>query len=142
LGLCPVFESLTSTELAAIGNHFSEISIQAGQQFIMEGENDPSLYILVSGQVEVFRTDDDGNEIHIANVDPVEPIGEMGYFQGGIRTASVRALVPTDLLSASYSSLTHYFENVPRVAHAFLEVINRRQEETEKRLQEAQANES
>jgi cyclic nucleotide-binding protein len=136
LGLCPVFESLNRTELSAIGNQFTETSLSADQQFIFEGENDPTLYILVEGKLEVFTKDDDGNEIHIAYVNPVEPIGEMGYFQGGIRTASVRSIVPTELLSAAYKNLTHYFEHVPHVAHAFLDVINRRQAETQKRLNE------
>ncbi len=134
IGLCPVFESLNRTELSAIGNHFSEISLNADQQFIFEGENDPTLYILVEGKLEVFIKDDNGDEIHIAYVEPVEPIGEMGYFQGGIRTASVRTVVPTELLSAAYKNLTQYFENVPHVAHAFLDVINRRQAETQERI--------
>ncbi len=137
LGLCPVFASLSRTELLAIGNHFEEISLEADKQFIFEGENDPTLYVLVDGRLEVFTHDDDNNEIHIANVGPIEPIGEMGYFQGGIRTASVRTMIPTELLAASYSNLTHYFEHVPRVAHAFLEVIKRRQAETSKKIKEA-----
>jgi len=127
LGLCPVFASLNPTELTAIGNHFTEISLDADKQFIFEGENDPTLYILAEGKLEVFTKNTDGDEIHIAFVNPVEPIGEMGYFQGGIRTASVRTVDPTELLSAPYSKLTHYFENVPHVAHAFLDVINKRQ---------------
>lgn len=134
LGLCSVFESLNRAELSAIGNQFSETSISADRQFIFEGENDPTLYVLVGGKLEVFTKDDDGNEIHIAYVDPIEPIGEMGYFQGGIRTASVRTVVPTELLSAPYKNLTHYFENVPHVAHAFLDVIKRRQNKTNERL--------
>ncbi len=134
LGQCSVFESLSRTELSAIGNQFSELSLSADKQFIFEGENDPTLYVLVSGKLEVFTKDENGDEIHIAFVDPVEPIGEMGYFQGGIRTASVRTVVPTELLSAPYKNLTHYFEHVPHVAHAFLDVINRRQAETNERL--------
>ena len=134
LGLCPVFESLTPAELSAIGNHFTEISLEADKQFIFEGEHDPTLYVLVSGTLEVFVKDSSGNEIQIAMVNPVEPIGEMGYFQDGIRTASVRTAVPTELLSAPYKKLTHYFEHVPHVAHAFLDVINRRQAETSEKL--------
>ena len=52
----------------------------------------------------------------------------MGYFQGGIRTASVKTTKQSELLRAPYLNLTHYFEHVPRVANAFLEVIQRRQE--------------
>lgn len=138
IGLCPVFESLSRTELTGISNHFSEISLNADQQFIFEGEDDPSLYILVDGKLEVFTKDDKGNEIHIAFVGPVEPIGEMGYFQGGIRTASVRSVTPTELLCAAYKNLTHYFEHVPHVAHAFMDVIRRRQAETSEKLKTAE----
>ena len=126
--LCPVFNSLTNTELHAIGNHFVEVGIASGEQFITEGKNDPTLYILIEGQLEVFTKDKNGKNIHIAYVNPVETIGEMGYFQGGMRTASVKTTKQSELLRAPYLNLTHYFEHVPRVANAFLEVIQRRQE--------------
>ena len=128
IALCPVFNSLTNAELHAIGNHFVEVGISSGEQFITEGKNDPALYILIEGQLEVFTKDKNGKNIHIAYVNPVETIGEMGYFQGGIRTASVKATKQSELLRAPYLNLTHYFEHVPRVANAFLEVIQRRQE--------------
>ena len=128
IALCPVFNSLTNTELHAIGNHFVEVGISSGKQFITEGKNDPALYILIEGQLEVFTADKNGKNIHIAYVNPVETIGEMGYFQGGIRTASVKTTKQSELLRAPYLNLTHYFEHVPRVANAFLEVIQRRQE--------------
>lgn len=128
IALCPVFNSLTNTELHAIGNHFVEVGISSGEQFITEGKNDPALYILIEGQLEVFTKDKNGKNTHIAYVNPVETIGEMGYFQGGIRTASVKATKQSELLRAPYLNLTHYFEHVPRVANAFLEVIQHRQE--------------
>ena len=131
ISLCPVFNSLTNTELHAIGNHFVEVGISSGEQFITEGKNDPTLYILIEGQLEVFTKDKNGKNTHIAYVNPVETIGEMGYFQGGIRTASVKATKQSELLRAPYLNLTHYFEHVPRVANAFLEVIQGRQENAE-----------
>ena len=130
IALCPVFNSLTNTELHAIGNHFVGVGISSGEQFITEGKNDPTLYILIDGQLEVFTKDKNGKNIHIAYINPVETIGEMGYFQGGIRTASVKTTKQSELLRAPYLNLTHYFEHVPRVANAFLEVIQRRQENT------------
>ncbi len=130
LAHCPVFASLTSAELSGIGNHFSELIIDTDQQFIFEGEYDPTLYVLVNGKLEVFTHDKHNNEIHVAYVDPVQPIGEMGYFQDGIRSASIRSITPCILLKVAYKRLTHYFEHVPHVAFAFMDVIKRRQEET------------
>lgn len=135
LRLSPVFCMLSDPELAAISNRFQEVSIEPGKQFIFQDEPDPTLYILASGRVEVYRTTLDGQHVHIAYVEPPEPIGEMGYFQGGIRNASVKAVGNVQLLQANYSDLTHYFEYVPRVAHEFMKIVEHRKIETEQIIQ-------
>lgn len=131
LACSPVFSMLSKTELAAISSRFKEVAVPAGKQFIIQDEPDPTLYIIASGKVEVYRTNLDGSHLHIAYVEAYEPIGEMGYFQGGVRTASVRAVTHVECLRADYSALTHYFENVPRVAHAFMDIVEHRRRETE-----------
>ncbi|MDZ7737390.1 MAG: cyclic nucleotide-binding domain-containing protein [Gammaproteobacteria bacterium] len=133
---CYVFSSLSQPELTALSTRFHEVSVPEGYQFIIQDEEDPTLYILATGKAEVYRTDIDGNWMHIAYLEPGEPIGEMGYFQSGHRTASVRAIERCELLCANYDDLTHYFENVPRVAHAFMKLVQERQRETE-RIREA-----
>jgi len=128
---CPVFASLSKIELSALSKYFTEVHVAPGEQFIMQGEEDPSMYVIGSGLVEVYRIDNAGNEIPIAQVGEGEPIGEMGYFSGGKRTACVRAIQPTLLLKANYNDLTHYFENVPRVAMAFTQVVEHRRRQLE-----------
>ena len=128
---CPVFVSLSKIELSALSKYFTEVHVAPGEQFIMQGEEDPSMYVIGSGLVEVYRIDNAGNEIPIAQVGEGEPIGEMGYFSGGKRTACVRAIQPTLLLKANYNDLTHYFENVPRVAMAFTQVVEHRRRQLE-----------
>jgi CRP-like cAMP-binding protein len=128
---------LSGAELAAISSKFREVSVPPGVTFIQQDMPDPTLYVLASGKVEVYRTTLDGKHIHIAYVEPPEPIGEMGYFSGGIRTASIRAIDQTELLCADYSALTHYFEYVPRVAHEFMRIVERRRRATEQVMQAA-----
>ena len=135
---CPVFATLSDMELSAISTRFTEVSVPPGLQFIIQDEPDPTLYVIAAGQVEVYRTTLDGKHIHIADVGPPEPIGEMGYFQGGIRTASVRATDATELLRAEYNALSHYFEHVPRVAHEFMRIVDRRRRATEQVLAQPQ----
>ena len=128
---CPVFNMLTPTELAAIATRFQEVSVAAGKQFIIQDDPDPTLYIMATGKVEVYRTNLDGTHVHFAYAEPPEPIGEMGYFTDGKRTASVRAVEDTELLQADYASLTHYFEHVPRVALAFTKIVEQRRRANE-----------
>ena len=131
LASCPVFATLSKTELSALSKHFTEVSVGPGEEFIMQGQDDPSMYVIAYGLVEVYRIDNSGNVIPIALVGEGEPIGEMGYFSGGKRTACVRAVEPTQLLKANYADLTHYFESVPRVALAFTQVVEHRRRELE-----------
>lgn len=135
LACSPVFSMLSKTELAAISSRFVEVTVPAGRQFIIQDEPDPTLYIIAGGKVEVYRTNLDGSHLHIAYVEAYEPIGEMGYFQGGVRTASVRAVDNVECLRANYSALTHYFEHVPRVAHAFMDIVEQRRRNTEELIQ-------
>jgi hypothetical protein len=136
LASSPVFSMLSKTELAAISSRFIEVNVPPGRQFIIQDEPDPTLYIIANGKVEVYRTNLDGSHLHIAYVEAYEPIGEMGYFQGGVRTASVRAVDNVECLRANYSALTHYFENVPKVAHAFMTIVDQRRKEMEARVEE------
>ena len=131
---CPVFSSLSDTELAALSSSFVEVTVDMGEQFIVQDMPEPTLYILASGKVEVYRTEVDETRTHIAYVEPPEPIGEMGYFSGGVRTASVRAVKTSILLRANYKDLTHYFENVPRVAFEFMRIVEARRQDTEEIL--------
>ena len=135
---CPIFATLSSIELASLSRSFTEVSYPPGETFIIQGEDDRTLFVIAYGLVEVFRVDNAGNEIPIARVGAGEPIGEMGYFAGGVRTAYVRTLEPTQLLKAQYSELTDFFENVPRVALAFTTVVEQRKKEMEELL--AQSN--
>ncbi len=136
---CQVFESLSRAELASLSRYFNEIGVAAREQFIMQDVHDPSLYILVSGKCEVYRSTPDRKRVHIAFLEPGSPIGEMGYFSNGIRSASVRAVEPSQLLYAQYSDLTHYFESVPQVAHAFLRMVSERREQMQRLMDQQKA---
>jgi Cyclic nucleotide-binding domain len=136
LSACPIFATLSPTELAALSKLFTEVGYPPNETFIIQGEEDSSLYIIAYGLVEVFHLDNAGNEIPIAKVGAGEPIGEMGYFAGGVRTAYVRTLETTQLLKGQYKDLTDYFENVPRVALAFATVVELRKKEMEQSLSE------
>ncbi len=140
LAACPIFATLSSMDLAALSKFFTEVSYPPNETFIMQGEEDSSLFVIATGLVEVFHLDNAGNETSIAKVGPGEPIGEMGYFTGDVRTACVRTLETTHLLQAQYKDLTDYFENVPRVALAFTTVVEQRKKEMDQLISQSDDN--
>lgn len=130
LSQCYIFEALSQPELSALSSRFREVTVAPYKQFIIQDEYDPTLFVLAVGTAEVYRTDIEGNWTRLALLAAGDAIGEMGYFQDGHRNASVRTVERCELLCANYSDLTHYFENVPRVAHNFMKLVQQRQQAT------------
>ncbi|HEY7493359.1 MAG TPA: GAF domain-containing protein [Candidatus Tectomicrobia bacterium] len=133
---CPVFSGLSRNELADVCGLVQERSVVAGDEFIHQEEAGQSFYILVSGQALVFRYGDDGEEVHLALVEPGECIGEMGYFSDGQRSASVRALADSQLLEIYYTDLKRAFEVAPGVARNFLDIVTGRLRQANLHFQE------
>lgn len=138
LRACPLFTSLSDGDLAELSAVFQEVSAQPDQFLITQDDRDPYLYVLGSGRLEVFCTDAQQSETTLARVFPGEPVGEMGYFTNGVRSASVRALETVQLLRASYEDLTDCFETNANVAAAFMDVVTNRLRRTNLLYQENQ----
>jgi GAF domain-containing protein len=136
LAACALFSSLTRRELEDLSAVFQEVTAREGEQIITQDENDPCLYVLSSGTLKVLRVNETDGEIPLARVFPGEPVGEMGYFSEGVRSASVRALERCELLRANYDDLTDCFESVPAVASAFMDVVTQRLRKTNVLFQE------
>jgi len=122
----PLFSDLEPDELEALSDMFEEMEVAADVEIITQDESDPYLYLLVHGALEVFRRDDKGITTRLHEVTPGEPVGEMGYFAGGLRSASVRTLAPSLLLQARYDVLSRTFEVAPRLAKVFWQVVTQR----------------
>jgi GAF domain-containing protein len=138
LRACPLFTSLSHDDLAELSAVFQEVTAAVDECLITQDDRDPYLYVLGSGRLEVFRIDGEQSETTLARVFPGEPVGEMGYFTNGVRSASVRALDSVQLLRASYEDLTDCFESNANVAAAFMDVVTNRLRRTNILYQENQ----
>jgi len=136
LRYCPVFSDLPEVELDAVCGLVQEMSAAAGDEFIHQDDRGQSLYVLVVGRVLVFRREEDGEDIPLSVIEPGECIGEMGYFSDGKRSASVRALVDSQLLQIYYTNLKRIFEVAPRVAKNFLGTLTEKLRQTTLRFQD------
>lgn len=69
-----------------------------GARIITEGEPADCLYVLVSGHVQVTRSDEYGSEITVADLGPGAVFGEQGLLLGQARNANVTALEAVTLM--------------------------------------------
>jgi CRP/FNR family transcriptional regulator, cyclic AMP receptor protein len=76
---------------------------EKGEILMRQGEPGSYVLILAAGRVKVARIDADGNELLLAIRGVADIVGELAVLGGGMRSATVTALVPciTYVLSAA-----------------------------------------
>jgi len=93
LASTPLFSALNARELRQV-LQVTEVEQYIDRQMIVrEGEQGEQLYIVLSGQVEVMRSG-----APVARLDPGEHFGEMALIRNQPRSASARAMGPTQLM--------------------------------------------
>jgi NTE family protein len=81
-------ENLDAPELAEFADRIEFVSVARGELLLREGDEADALYLVLSGRFQVFRK---GSTEPMAEIGAGYPIGEIAFFAGGPRTASVRA---------------------------------------------------
>lgn len=92
----------------------NEAHYEAGDIIFHQGELARNFFIIINGEVEIFR-EDNAEETRVASLDAGEYFGEMALLRGEAHTATARALTSVDLLvmsgevfSALAASSTHF----------------------------------
>jgi len=92
---------------------------------VSEGDRTDSLYIIVSGKVRIYVSDEKGKEVVLNESGPGEYFGEM-VLDEGPRTASVMTLVSTQFLVVPKEDFKEFVKKSPEFAlHLILKLIKR-----------------
>jgi signal transduction histidine kinase len=93
----PWFSNFSRAELKSVAQ-IGRICFAGQDEYLFhEGDLGESLYLILSGLVEVVRLTEDGTEICLAILSAGNFIGELAIIDGGPRSASVRAKEPTEV---------------------------------------------
>ena len=92
---------------------------------VTEGDDSGSVYVLLSGHVKVFLSDEQGREVQLNRLGPGEYFGEV-TLDGGPRSASVMALEETRCAVLRRAELLGLIERQPELALHMLRRLARR----------------
>lgn len=85
-----------------------------GACVIEQGSFDSSMYLVLSGEVEVVRRTEEG-ERHVATLGPGEVFGEIGFVRETYRTADVRAIGEVSVLRFEHQRLERDLKLFPNI---------------------------
>jgi len=88
----PIFENLADSDLEILLQHTNKKSYPKNAILIHEGDTSGSMYIIESGKVKVYLSDDEGKEVILKIQGPGSCIGEIALLDDEPRSASVVTL--------------------------------------------------
>ncbi len=116
-----VFAGLSSKQIEAVEKHAERRSLVKGEQLITEGDRAKRVFVLISGKLAVLS-----NGQPIAEVLPGEPIGELAFFAGGLRTSDVVAARDSEVLQLDRPAYDALNQAIPEIGDQILRVLSRR----------------
>ena len=87
------FANLDEGALRVLAPHGAVRSFSKNAVVVSEGDETDSLYILLSGRVKAFVSEEDGREVVLSTVGVGDYFGEL-VLDGGPRSASIMTLEP------------------------------------------------
>ena len=130
LGNVPLFSGLPEEDIAGLTKLMRARQFPAHQPVFWIGEAGDDFYVVQSGKVNVSCLDEAGKEVNLAQLGAGHFFGELSLLDGGPRTATVRTLVDSTLLSLGREDFSRFLETHPKAAVHMLTVLGQRQRDT------------
>jgi len=126
LATVPLFSSLSREQLTTLENNSAVLKLDKGQVVFFEGAEAKGLYVLLSGQVKIYKSSPEGKEQILHVLPPGEPFAEVPMFTGGKFPANAMAIQPSTVLYTEKSVLTRLMERDAGLAMAMLAALSQR----------------
>lgn len=108
-----LFNGLGHEILKIIAESFASQTAHAGELLVQQGDVGDRFFMIARGMVEVYRVGESGTEQSLAILSDGDSFGEIALLAERPRTANVRAMLETTLLSLSKAQLDSLIEQAP-----------------------------
>jgi serine phosphatase RsbU (regulator of sigma subunit) len=126
----PFFSTLPTRHVRWLSETLQAEDLLAGTILFREGERGERFYIVIQGEIEVFKLFEDGGEQVIAVRGPGEYVGEMSLLnESGRRTAGARARSDSEVLIMTRDEFDALLHRHPPLAYAMARVMGERLEQ-------------
>ena len=134
LALSPIFSSLASSERGELMKRFHLREIPEGTTLFKGGDPPASLYMVRSGEVEIFTQNRHGKKVSLALLESGNFFGEIGPLFGKPRTANARTTRPTELMEMTKEDFNTCLLRFPNLQTKLKEISLKRLLQTKELL--------
>lgn len=133
----PLFAGLPDDDLERLCSMAAQVTIQAGEVLLKEGDTGDALYVPLDGMFEITMRSL-GNDMVIAKRGPGDMLGEISLLEGTPHSASVRAATDSRLLRITREDFEHLLSRSRTAALAVLRTVAARLRNSETMLRHSE----
>ena len=111
----PMFEGMTTEDMVEIAKSAELHVVGPPERIIRAGSKRSSMFLIASGEADVYEVDEEGRETWMASVDTGETVGLMSLLTGVPQRTTIRARTETAVWEISSDSLHSIFAEKPEV---------------------------
>ncbi|HVR64213.1 MAG TPA: DUF1003 domain-containing protein [Polyangia bacterium] len=126
----PLFAQLSDTERATLAARLDLVSLPAGTTMFQHGDPGSALYVVKSGEVELYFKNDTGERITLETVGPGKFFGDISLLDGGSRTSSALVTQALEALEVDRGDLEALIATSPQAAMHILAATGERMRHT------------
>lgn len=119
-----MFELLDDDDRVELAKVIDESHVTAGDALFQAGDPGDALFIVQSGEIELFIKDTAGQKIVLATPSAGDMFGELAMLDFGPRTATAVALQDSDILVLDRDDLVLLFQKKPEAALHMLAALS------------------
>jgi len=124
------FESLDDEERTVLAQHIDQRHYPANATIFRDGEPGGAMYVIHTGQVELWLFAEDKERVVLGTFGPGEIFGELSLLDQEPRSATASTLSDTEVLIIDREDLRILFSKKPEAALDVLGVLGRRLRDT------------
>lgn len=126
----PFFQTIGNDSIDFIVNRLKSHKFENGVDVVKIGDPGDTMYIVVSGEVDVLILNAEGNENKVAGIGPGNYFGEMALMTGEPRSATIRTNQPCEMFSLHKNDFDILLERFPSISLSLGKIMSQRLRQT------------
>jgi CRP-like cAMP-binding protein len=114
-----LFDGVAAADRDAIGSWCLRFALEPGHVLVEQGSEGRELYLVAEGELEVLHREGD-HEVVVNRILPGQDVGIVAMFEGGRRTASLRAARPSVVYRLRHEDFLEVFGEATRAPFAVM----------------------
>ncbi|MCB1922504.1 MAG: cyclic nucleotide-binding domain-containing protein [Gammaproteobacteria bacterium] len=121
----PLGADLSDPQCRALAEAASAICLDQDALLLEEGHSDDTLYVVVSGKLEVYRTAGGGEHVPLQTLHEGDMAGILGFVDGVAHTAAIRSAGHCELIALSRADLESFLTTDPQLVYEVMRAVVR-----------------